>query len=299
VKPGKDGWDKYKLATVACSDLKELSLAFGTEIANEDSPVEQAGRELQSRLGISRVAVLRGRKGFSIIRSGETTHHEGVAPREGGSATEAETVISVAARLTASGLGVDAALSIAAEAARLAALEPHASIVKRVDIIKAISKVDLGEEGRRITWSYAEAGRIAAHLKHDSRKVVFANGCFDVLHPGHLSLLRRARALGDYLIVGLNDDASIRRLKGPARPVNDERTRAVLLSGLRFVDLVAVFTEDTPTELLRAVQPDILVKGSEYRLEEIPGREFATDTVLLDMVPGFSSTASIKNIKAK
>jgi rfaE bifunctional protein nucleotidyltransferase chain/domain len=162
---------------------------------------------------------------------------------------------------------------------------------------EAISRVHLGEDGQRITWSYAEAGKAAAHLKRDSKRVVFTNGCFDVLHPGHLSLLRRARRLGDYLIVGLNSDASVRRLKGPSRPVNDERTRAVLLSGLRCVDLVAMFTEDTPTELLRAVRPAILVKGSEYSLEDVPGREFAGKTVLLSMLPGFSSTASIKSIR--
>ena len=100
------------------------------------------------------------------------------------------------------------------------------------------------------------------------------------------------------MIVGLNSDDYVRRLKGPSRPVHDERTRALLLSSLRYVDLVVVFTEDTPTELLQAVRPDILVKGSEYRLEDIPGKEFAASTVLLSMVPGLSSTASIKNIKA-
>jgi rfaE bifunctional protein nucleotidyltransferase chain/domain len=150
-------------------------------------------------------------------------------------------------------------------------------------------------KGKRTIRSYAEAGRVAADLKRSSKKVVFANGCFDVLHAGHLSLLRRARDLGDFLIVGLNSDASVRRLKGPARPVNDEKTRVAHLESLPYVDLVVVFTEDTPTELLRAVRPDVLVKGSEYRLEEIPGRELADETVRLSMLPGFSSTASIKS----
>jgi rfaE bifunctional protein nucleotidyltransferase chain/domain len=145
------------------------------------------------------------------------------------------------------------------------------------------------------TPGYAEVGRLASDLRRRSRKVVFTNGCFDVLHQGHLSLLQRARALGDYLIVGLNSDASVTRLKGPSRPVNSEKARAEALARLPYVDLVVVFMEDTPTELLRAVKPHVLVKGSEYRLEEIPGRELADETVRLSMLPGFSSTASIKS----
>lgn len=298
VKPGKGTWDAYKFATVVCSNLHELSFACGREIPDEDSSIEQAGKEVVNRLAIAALAVTRGQKGVSIVRSGEAIHTGAITHVEDGFTTAMDAVISVAARLTASGLGVDASLAIAGEASGIAAPEPDPYVITPTDVIEAISRVHLGEDGQRTTWSYTRAGSIAAHMKRDLKKVVFTNGCFDVLHPGHLSLLRRARKLGDFLIVGLNGDASVRKLKGPARPVNDEMTRAVLLAGLRCVDLVVVFTEDTPTELLRAVRPDILVKGSEYSLEEVPGREFAAATVLLSMVPGFSSTASIKNIKA-
>lgn len=298
VKPGKGSWDKYRSATVVCANLHELSLACGREIPDVDSSIEQAGREILKRHAIEALAVTRGQKGVSIVRSGEAIHTGTIAYAEGGFAAAADAVISVAARLAGSGLQIDAALAIAGEAAGTSEPTPDPPVVTPTEVIEAISRVHLGEDGQGTTWSYAEAGRIAAHLKQRSKKVVFTNGCFDVLHPGHLSLLRRARKLGDFLIVGLNSDASVRRLKGPTRPVNDEMTRSVMLAGLRCVDLVAVFTEDTPTELLRAVRPDILVKGSEYSLEEVPGREFAAATVLLSMVPGFSSTASIKNIKA-
>jgi D-beta-D-heptose 7-phosphate kinase/D-beta-D-heptose 1-phosphate adenosyltransferase len=125
-------------------------------------------------------------------------------------------------------------------------------------------------------------------------KIVFTNGCFDLLHPGHISLLYQARALGDRLIVGLNTDASVRRLKGPERPILSEQDRAAMLGALACVDLVVHFDEDTPLGLIGSLQPDILVKGSDYKPEQVVGKQvveaYGGCVKLVDLVKGYSTT---------
>lgn len=131
-------------------------------------------------------------------------------------------------------------------------------------------------------------------------KVVFTNGCFDLVHQGHIDYLSKARNLGDVLVVGLNTDASVRRLKGPRRPINDQQSRALLLASMVFVDYVVFFDDDTPYQLIKAVQPDILVKGSDYRPEDIVGYDIVTAkggrVETLDFLPGFSTTAIERKI---
>lgn len=145
-------------------------------------------------------------------------------------------------------------------------------------------------------------GRHEAHLLAGREDVVFTNGCFDILHPGHVDYLQRARALGACLVVGLNSDASVRRLKGPTRPVNDESSRALVLSALACVDFVVVFEEDTPYELIRDVAPDVLVKGGDWSVERIVGRDLvegAGGRVLsIPLLAGYSTTAVIERILA-
>jgi len=137
-------------------------------------------------------------------------------------------------------------------------------------------------------------------LGQPGRKVVFTNGCFDLVHQGHIDYLSKARDLGDMLVVGLNTDASVRRLKGPRRPINDEYSRALLLASMVFVDYVVLFDEDTPYELIKAVQPDILVKGSDYKPEDIVGYHIVTakggKVETIDFLPGFSTTAIERKI---
>jgi D-beta-D-heptose 7-phosphate kinase/D-beta-D-heptose 1-phosphate adenosyltransferase len=139
-----------------------------------------------------------------------------------------------------------------------------------------------------------------AREKRNGRKVVFTNGCFDLLHPGHVSLLAQARAACDRLVVGLNSDESIGRLKGPNRPVQPEAARAAVLASLASVDLVVVFAEDTPRALIEAIRPDILVKGADYRVEEVVGADivqsYGGKVLLADLIAGHSTTATIKKI---
>lgn len=134
-------------------------------------------------------------------------------------------------------------------------------------------------------------------------KTVFTNGCFDIVHHGHVDYLSRARDLGDLLIVGLNSDASVSRLKGPTRPIVDEQSRALLLAAFEFVDYVVLFDEDTPYNLIAAVRPDVLVKGGDYKVDNIVGHDIVAakggKTVVLDFVPGFSTTKIVERLRNK
>ncbi|MBI5622797.1 MAG: adenylyltransferase/cytidyltransferase family protein [Elusimicrobia bacterium] len=147
-----------------------------------------------------------------------------------------------------------------------------------------------------VTLSRAQAGRCAASWKRRGLKVVFTNGVFDILHAGHVMLLAKARALGDLLVLGLNTDASVRRLKGPSRPVNRWRDRAAVLAALESVDAVVGFGEDTPARLVSALRPDILVKGADYALEEIAGSRHAGRTVRIALKKGYSTTGLIRKL---
>ena len=132
--------------------------------------------------------------------------------------------------------------------------------------------------------------------ENNNPKIVFTNGCFDILHRGHVEYLRKAKELGDLLILGLNSDLSVKRLKGENRPINNEEDRAIVLSALECVDFIIIFDEDTPFELLKNLKPDILVKGGDYKLENVIGKEFAKETVLIDFVDGYSTTKIINKI---
>jgi D-beta-D-heptose 7-phosphate kinase/D-beta-D-heptose 1-phosphate adenosyltransferase len=147
-----------------------------------------------------------------------------------------------------------------------------------------------------------QAAALAESLRRSGRRVVFTNGVFDILHPGHLRYLQQARGLGDALIVGLNSDASVRRNKGPERPINSEAERAEILAALECVDAVVVFDEETPAEIIRAIQPDVLAKGADWAEDAIVGRDTVEArggrVVRVPIEPGYSTTEIIRRIRA-
>ena len=138
--------------------------------------------------------------------------------------------------------------------------------------------------------------------RSENEKIVFTNGCFDLLHLGHVNYLAKARDLGGRLVVGLNSDASIKRIKGPSRPIKDEQSRAALLAGMAYVDAVVLFDEGTPLNLISMVMPDLLVKGGDYTIKDIVGHEIVLNNkgkvCTIDFVDGYSSSALIEKIKA-
>jgi rfaE bifunctional protein nucleotidyltransferase chain/domain len=150
--------------------------------------------------------------------------------------------------------------------------------------------------------SQPDARRLVERLRADGRRIVFTNGVYDLLHPGHIRYLEHARSLGDALIVGVNADESVRRIKGPSRPINPEGERAEIVASLGCVDAAVIFEEDTPAEIIRLVQPDILVKGADWPADQIVGRDTVEArggrVVLAEVESGFSTTAIIDRIRS-
>ena len=149
--------------------------------------------------------------------------------------------------------------------------------------------------------SLAEATQVMREWELNEEKIVFTNGCFDIVHRGHVDYLSRAKDLGTKLVLGLNSDASVQRLKGSNRPIVDEQSRAILLAAFQFIDMVVFFDEDTPYELIKALQPDVLVKGSDYNAKDIVGYDVLMakggSVETIDFVEGFSTTAIVEKIK--
>jgi len=137
---------------------------------------------------------------------------------------------------------------------------------------------------------------ISEKLKPQGKKIVFTNGCFDILHRGHVEYLAKAKKMGDVLIVGLNSDSSVKKIKGPKRPLNNEKDRAIVLSALEVVDYVVVFSEDTPYNLIKSIKPDVLVKGGDWKPKDIVGNDIAKKTVSIPFIKGYSTTCMIGRI---
>ncbi len=162
-----------------------------------------------------------------------------------------------------------------------------------MDYLKSIQK--------KIFSSAEEALKLVRAWKKEGEKIVFTNGCFDLIHPGHIELLAASASKGSKLIVGLNSDTSVRLLKGEGRPLLDQESRAVVLGALSFVDATIIFEEETPYNLIKDVMPDVLIKGSDYRIEEIAGHDVVLDNggevLTIDLVPGYSTSSLINKIK--
>ncbi len=153
---------------------------------------------------------------------------------------------------------------------------------------------------KKIAYTAKDAERTLSLWRFKNDKIVFTNGCFDILHKGHIEYLIKAASLGTKLVIGLNTDASVKRLKGDSRPVNDEKARALLLASLIFVDEVILFDTDTPRDLIDFIQPDVLVKGGDYKIEEIVGYDIVKakggEVITLDFIEGYSTTSTIEKM---
>jgi D-beta-D-heptose 7-phosphate kinase/D-beta-D-heptose 1-phosphate adenosyltransferase len=208
-----------------------------------------------------------------------------------------DTVIATLTLAVASGFDFPDAARLANLAAGIVVGKVGTQPVNILELQASLATSDGEIHGRimhKVTSLHAAAIQVQA-WKANGEQIVFTNGCFDLLHPGHIHLLSHSKELGDRLIVGLNSDASVRRLKGPSRPILNERDRAALVSSLDCVDLVVLFQEDTPELLIERVRPDILVKGSDYRPEEVVGRalveSYGGEVHLVPLLQGYSTTA--------
>jgi D-beta-D-heptose 7-phosphate kinase / D-beta-D-heptose 1-phosphate adenosyltransferase len=308
VDPKGVNWDKYHGATTITPNTGELAAV--TRVSSHDyAALVGEGHKLRERLGLAFMTFTRGEHGISLLdNSGEFTVP--AAAREVFDVSGAgDTVIAVMAACLALGeTGEKGEQRIARrDAVRLANIAGGVVVGKvgTVPITRAelLTRLDndpsLAHVGKVCTW--AEAKQRVQQWQERGDAMVFTNGCFDLLHAGHVMLLEQSRRAGDKLIVGLNSDASVKRLKGPTRPINSEDDRAQVLAALAAVDMVVIFDEDTPLELINHLRPNILVKGADYREDQVVGgaevKSWGGRVVLIDLLAGRSTTSMINKAK--
>ena len=294
VDPRGTDWHKYRGATVATPNLSELASVWGSAVPNEDRAIEQIGESVRRQVDLKWLLVTRSAQGMTLIGEDGALHVPARPVEVFDVSGAGDTVIACLAAGLAAGFSLDKAVKFANEAAQIVVTKSGTYPISSAELTREEEKLFDAESRQGRIVERNTAIRLCREWKQRGERVVFTNGCFDILHAGHADGLERARRLGDRLIVGLNNDRSVKALKGEGRPVNREEHRARLLSALRFVDLVVLFDEDTPAELLSELRPHVLVKGGDYRAETLPGKEFVEEVVILPLVEGLSTTDMIR-----
>ena len=295
VDPKGLDYSKYTGATLLTPNKKEASLATGIEIRNDDT-LKEAGFKLKNELALQYGIITLSEDGIAIFE--ESMEVMPTVTREVYDVTGAgDTVLASLGVALSSGLNIQEACEFANKAAAVVVAKVGSATATLNEIEEYEHSLNKGQAESKIK-DFEQITRIAKRLRAQGRKVVFTNGCFDILHVGHVKYLEEAKSYGDTLILGLNSDESVSRLKGPTRPVNSEEDRAYILASLEAVDYVVKFYDDTPYDLIKAVQPHILVKGGDYEGKEVVGQDIAEELKLVQFVDGKSTTETIKKIKA-
>jgi D-beta-D-heptose 7-phosphate kinase / D-beta-D-heptose 1-phosphate adenosyltransferase len=300
VDPKHRDFARYRGATLITPNRAEAEAACGESLGDMQE-LSARGEALRSHAGVEALLITLGDQGMYLLEDGQPGLHLATAARQVYDVTGAgDTVIAMLAVALAGGADLPESVRLSNVAAGLAVAKVGTTAVGRNELehhLRAESS-----ENKIITVDDEVGLQTAlASLRREGRPVIFTNGCFDILHAGHVRYLRAARSLGDAMIVGLNDDDSVRRLKGAERPINQELDRAEVLAGLECVDLVVLFSEDTPENLIRKISPDVLVKGADYKDKGVVGAEFVHaqggEVRLIDLVPGRSTSAIVERIR--
>lgn len=293
---GKD-WSRYRGANVITPNLAELAAVVG-DVADELN-LERKAQTLRTELRLEGLLITRSERGMSLFQADQSSHFPAQTQEVFDVTGAGDTVIATLAAGLATGLAM-------ADAAMLANLAAGVVVAKLGTATVTV------EELRRAVRSRRQDARgvlneqeLLAHVNEarvHGEKIVMTNGCFDLLHPGHIQYLEAARALGDWLIVAVNDDASVRRLKGVTRPINPLQQRMQVLQGLAAVDWVLPFTEDTPQRVIEQVKPDVLVKGGDYKVADVAGGQSVLaaggDVRILEFVEGYSTSDMVTRIQS-
>ncbi|WP_168016681.1 bifunctional D-glycero-beta-D-manno-heptose-7-phosphate kinase/D-glycero-beta-D-manno-heptose 1-phosphate adenylyltransferase HldE [Halomonas salinarum] len=296
VDPKGSDFRRYRGASVVTPNLTEFEAVVGP--CRSDEELAAKGEALRVELDLEALLITRSEKGMTLIRGDHAPLHLPTRAREVYDVTGAgDTVIGVLGLALAAGHGFPEAMTLANLAAGLVVAKPGTATLSIAELYTALHGDKLAEFGLIEAAPLVEAVRAA---QARGEKVVMTNGCFDILHAGHVAYLEQARRLGDRLIVAVNDDASIARLKGPTRPINLLQRRMQVLAGLGAVDWVVPFGDDTPASLIETVLPDVLVKGGDYLPADIAGGEAVIanggEVRVLDFEDGVSTTAMISTI---
>jgi D-beta-D-heptose 7-phosphate kinase/D-beta-D-heptose 1-phosphate adenosyltransferase len=297
IDPKGTDFERYRGATLLTPNQSEFEAVTGR--IQDDADLVAKGCALRDSLDLEALLVTRSEKGMCLLQRGHAPVHLPTRAREVYDVTGAgDTVVAVLAAALAAGVSMHEAVVLSNLGAGVVVGKLGTATVSPAELVAAMEEhlpVRLG------AVSEDELVQLVARARAAGERVVMTNGCFDILHAGHVTYLQQARALGDRLIVAVNDDGSVRRLKGEARPVNPLEARSIVLAALAAVDWVVPFSEDTPQRLICRVGPDILVKGGDYRPEDIAGGECVVaaggEVKVLPFLSGHSTSSMIATIK--
>jgi D-beta-D-heptose 7-phosphate kinase / D-beta-D-heptose 1-phosphate adenosyltransferase len=300
VDPKTTDFGKYSGATMVCPNLSELAVATGVG-AHELDALLKAGEALRVEHELKYLTVTMSEKGIRLLSEGGAYHSPARAREVFDVSGAGDTVIATLAAALAGGLQVETAVELANLAAGIVVGKMGTVPIAQHELVAALTPSSGIRGGEKVLDRERLAKRVA-EWRAAGETIVFTNGCFDLLHVGHVTLLEDCHKFGSKLVLGLNSDASVCRLKGPTRPVVGENERARVMAALGAVDAVVLFDEDTPIELIRAVKPDVLVKGGDYSVETVVGHE---DVIaaggrveIVPTVEGFSTSNIVSKLKA-
>ena len=289
----------YRGVDLIAPNHREMAAATGMACDDDAAVVIAAGRVMHQS-GLGAVLVTRGEKGMSLVEAAGSALHLPAEAREVFDVSGAgDTVVATLAVAMAAGASLAEAARLANLAGGIVVGKVGTAVVHPADLAAALHAQAVQSTDAKVMPREAALDRVAAWRRRGER-IGFTNGCFDLIHPGHVALLAQARAACDRLVVAINSDASVQRLKGPGRPVQSETARAIVLASLAAVDLVVVFDEDTPIPLLQALKPDVLVKGADYTLDQVVGgdivRGYGGKVLLAELAPGHSTSRTIAKL---
>jgi D-beta-D-heptose 7-phosphate kinase/D-beta-D-heptose 1-phosphate adenosyltransferase len=294
VDPKGNDYALYRGATLVTPNRKELAEVVHRAVEG-DADVVAAAREVCQRVACEGVLVTRSDEGLSLIMQGRDAVHVPAYPVKIRDVSGAgDTVVAVMSAMLAAGADFESAMRTANAAAAVVVGKPGTATLSFAELRAQLLPASSLAPESKIFFDWAQLDERLSAWRRQGLRIGFTNGCFDILHPGHVRLLTQARAACDRLVLGLNSDASVRRLKGESRPVQDMQARAEVLAALEAVDLVVIFEEDTPQQLIERVRPKVLVKGADYTRDQVVGGAFVEadggEIVLVDLVPGQSTT---------
>ncbi len=304
IDPKSTDYNVYSEATIITPNLKELSLAVGKTL-NENSEIISAAQEIITKYNIDNMLVTLGAKGMVLVTKDDEKSNgyfiDAQAREVFDVSGAGDTVVVTLATAISSGTTLREAAFIANAAASIVVAKIGTATVYRTDLKSAIHTID-SITGKRKVFPQNIAMDQVTSWQREGHKVGFTNGCFDIVHAGHLALINDAKSHCDKLVLAINSDESVKRLKGDSRPVNNEMDRATLLAELYAVDMVVIFREDTPEALLQKLKPDVLMKGADYQESEIVGAEFVKsyggEIKRINLKDGYSTTGTIEKIRA-
>ena len=300
VDPKGRDYGIYRGATLITPNRQELADATHSP-AQTDDQVAAAAAELGRMLGAKAVLVTRSEAGMTLVGEGAAIHVPAYPVRVRDVSGAGDTVVAVLAAMLAMQADFESAMRAANAAAAVVVGKRGTATLSVAELRSRILPAATLAPEEKIVFDWALLDEHIAEWRRQGLRVGFTNGCFDLLHPGHVKLLAGARAACDRLVVGLNGDASVTRLKGEGRPVQPVQSRAEVLAALEAVDLVVVFDEDTPEKLIARVKPTVLVKGSDYKHEDVVGHAIVEaaggEVILIDIVPGHSTSAMVERTR--